>query len=170
MLMLGNLLEETLHALPSATVTEIFLYLTLGVLVLSLYEASKGKHSNFVEYAPTLMTSLGILGTFVGVVIGLLHFDTAAIDKSIPALLGGLKTAFLTSVVGMGAAMDNGGNAQPGAYMGGDAAFNFNLQLTDRSQQVAEPAMTLLLAAGLGCATSRRRRDAQRQSVSVNAQ
>lgn len=105
MLMLGNLLEETLHALPSATVTEIFLYLTLGVLVLSLYEASKGKHSNFVEYAPTLMTSLGILGTFVGVVIGLLHFDTAAIDKSIPALLGGLKTAFLTSVVGMGAAM-----------------------------------------------------------------
>jgi hypothetical protein len=43
--------------------------------------------------------------------------------------------------------------------------------LTDRSQQVAEPAMTLLLAAGLGCATSRRRRrDAQRQSVSVNAQ
>ena len=69
------------------------------------------------------------------------------------------------------AAMDNGGNAQPGAYMGGNAAFNFNLQLTDRSQQVAEPAMTLLLAAGLGCVTSRRRRhrDAQRQSVSVNA-
>jgi len=102
---LGNLLEVNLNTLPAATVTEAFLWVTLAVLVLSLYEASKGKHSDFLEYAPTLMTSLGILGTFVGVVIGLLHFDTAAIDKSIPALLDGLKTAFLTSVVGMGAAM-----------------------------------------------------------------
>lgn len=104
-MILGNLLEVNLNTLPAATVTEAFLWVTLAVLVLSLYEASKGKHSDFLEYAPTLMTSLGILGTFVGVVIGLLHFDTAAIDKSIPALLDGLKTAFLTSVVGMGAAM-----------------------------------------------------------------
>jgi len=47
------------------------------------------------------MTALGILGTFVGVVIGLLHFDTTNIEHSIPVLLGGLKTAFITSIVGM---------------------------------------------------------------------
>jgi predicted nucleic acid-binding Zn-ribbon protein len=51
------------------------------------------------------MTSLGILGTFIGVVIGLLHFDTAHIDTSIPSLLDGLKTAFITSIVGMVFAM-----------------------------------------------------------------
>lgn len=41
----------------------------------------------------------------MGIVIGLLHFDTTNIDKSIPLLLEGLKTAFITSIVGMGAAM-----------------------------------------------------------------
>ena len=56
------------------------------------------------------------------------------------------------------AAMDNGGNAQDGAYMGGDAAFNFNFQLTDASRPIPEPTMTLLLAAGLGCAAGSRRR------------
>ncbi|MBK6287408.1 MAG: MotA/TolQ/ExbB proton channel family protein [Gammaproteobacteria bacterium] len=61
----------------------------------------------YVEYAPGLMTSLGIFGTFVGVVIGLLHFDIRpdAIDGSIATLIEGLKTAFLTSVVGLAGAM-----------------------------------------------------------------
>lgn len=103
--MISERLEGWLTALESSAVTEVFIVLTLAVLCLSLYEASKGKHSQFLEYAPTLMTSLGILGTFIGVVIGLLHFDTENIDQSIPALLGGLKTAFITSVVGMAAAM-----------------------------------------------------------------
>lgn len=103
--MLGSVLEESLHKLPSSTVTEVFLWTTVAVFGFSIWLARKGKHSHFLEYAPTLMTSLGILGTFFGVVIGLVHFDTAAIDQSIPALLGGLKTAFLTSVAGMLAAM-----------------------------------------------------------------
>lgn len=103
--MISERLEGWLTALESSAVTEVFIWLTMAVLCLSLYEANKGKHSQFLEYAPTLMTSLGILGTFIGVVIGLLHFDTENIDQSIPALLGGLKTAFITSVVGMTAAM-----------------------------------------------------------------
>lgn len=103
--MLSSYLESILSITSSAMVTEIFIWVTLAVLVFSLIEASRGKHSLFLEYAPTLMTSLGILGTFIGVVMGLLHFDTAQIDKSIPALLEGLKTAFITSVVGMLAAM-----------------------------------------------------------------
>jgi hypothetical protein len=63
----------------------------------------RGVNGPFVEYAPSLMTSLGILGTFFGIVIGLLLFNPAEIDKSIESLLVGLKTAFITSLIGMGA-------------------------------------------------------------------
>ena len=52
-------------------------------------------------YAPTLLTTVGILGTFTGVVFGLWDFDVNNIDQSIPSLLEGLKTAFITSVLGM---------------------------------------------------------------------
>jgi len=47
------------------------------------------------------MTGLGILGTFVGIFLGLWKFDATAISESIPALLEGLKTAFLTSIAGL---------------------------------------------------------------------
>lgn len=59
----------------------------------------------FVGYAPALLTSLGILGTFVGIIVGLMRFDSAHIDASIPQLLDGLKTAFITSLAGMGSAV-----------------------------------------------------------------
>ena len=50
---------------------------------------------------PVMVTTLGILGTFVGIYLGLLDFDTENIDASIPMLLAGLKTAFITSIFGM---------------------------------------------------------------------
>ena len=55
-----------------------------------------------VEFIPSLITSLGILGTFIGIVQGLYHFDPSDIDGSIPTLLAGLKTAFYTSIAGIG--------------------------------------------------------------------
>lgn len=54
-----------------------------------------------VEYFPTFVSTLGVLGTFYGITVGLLAFDTADLDKSIPGLLDGLKTAFFTSLAGM---------------------------------------------------------------------
>ncbi|OOR98917.1 hypothetical protein B0187_06550 [Haemophilus paracuniculus] len=48
-----------------------------------------------------MLTSIGILGTFTGVVAGLLNFDVNDINGSITELLGGMKTAFLTSVIGL---------------------------------------------------------------------
>jgi len=65
----------------------------------------KTDRSNFVEYAPSLMTSMGLFGTFLGIFIGLLQFDTKRIDGSIEQLLGGLQTAFVTSLIGMGFAI-----------------------------------------------------------------
>ena len=56
--------------------------------------SSRPKHSQ------TIFT-LGILGTFVGIALGLWNFDTKNIEDSIPQLLAGLKTAFFTSIFGM---------------------------------------------------------------------
>lgn len=88
-----------------STTTKIFAVLIFLVLVFSIFLDKDGKRKRFIEYAPTLMTSLGILGTFWGVVLGLLDFDTVNIDRSIPKLLSGLKTAFVTSILGMLAAI-----------------------------------------------------------------
>lgn len=59
------------------------------------------------HFVPTLLTTIGILGTFLGVSIGLQGIDLQAandftsLQESITALIEGLRTAFYTSVVGM---------------------------------------------------------------------
>ena len=47
------------------------------------------------------IVSVGVLGTFVGIFIGLQAFDPNNIINSVNEILVGLKTAFLTSIVGM---------------------------------------------------------------------
>ncbi|MDA0710232.1 MAG: MotA/TolQ/ExbB proton channel family protein [bacterium] len=59
------------------------------------------KSSQLAQMAPSAAVSLGILGTFVGVYIGLKGFDVQNISASIPLLLEGLKTAFMTSIWGI---------------------------------------------------------------------
>jgi chromosome segregation ATPase len=59
------------------------------------------KYTHIVEMAPGVAVSLGIFGTFVGVYIGLIDFDVNNISASIPQLLEGLKTAFMTSIWGI---------------------------------------------------------------------
>lgn len=46
-------------------------------------------------------TTLGMLGTFLGIAVGLFSFDSSNINNSIPQLLSGLKFAFVTSIVGL---------------------------------------------------------------------
>ena len=55
----------------------------------------------WIEILPSIISTLGVLGTFYGITVGLLGFDTANLDDSIPKLLDGLKTAFFTSLAGM---------------------------------------------------------------------
>lgn len=50
---------------------------------------------------PNLIAAFGIIGTFYGIFIGLLYFDTKDINGSIPKLLEGMKTAFVTSLIGL---------------------------------------------------------------------
>jgi hypothetical protein len=48
------------------------------------------------------IVSIGVLGTFVGIFIGLQEFNPSSMKSSIEHILVGLKTAFFTSIVGMG--------------------------------------------------------------------
>ena len=57
------------------------------------------------KLAPAAAMTGGIFGTFLGIFIGLWNFDAGNINDSIPSLLSGLKTAFITSLVGIGASL-----------------------------------------------------------------
>ena len=59
------------------------------------------KHKRTVDAFPSIISTLGVLGTFLGITIGLSGFDVNDLTRSIPILLGGLKTAFYTSLGGM---------------------------------------------------------------------
>lgn len=98
---IGHLLESALRNTSAASMTDIFILIIAGVFAIAVHQGFKGKHSRFLEHAPSVLTSLGILGTFVGIVIGLLDFNHENVEGSIGNLLGGLKTAFTTSLVGM---------------------------------------------------------------------
>lgn len=49
----------------------------------------------------SLSITIGIFGTFFGVFIGLLNFNPEDITASIPKLINGLQTAFVTSIAGL---------------------------------------------------------------------
>lgn len=90
----GGLFED--HVSQTITIL-IFIAFFVGMVCHAL-----NIQQRFKEYIPAFMTALGILGTFIGIVYGLKDFDPENIDDSIPSLLNGLKTAFNTSIVGMG--------------------------------------------------------------------
>lgn len=67
-------------------------------------EIDKLVHKWYMDLVPDIMTSLGILGTFVGLVWGLRAFDTSGLDTmtaSVTSLIDGIKVAFLTSIYGL---------------------------------------------------------------------
>ncbi|MCA0894588.1 hypothetical protein [Microbulbifer agarilyticus] len=99
---MSEFLRSVFVALSPDAVTEGFLSLMLVLFALALVCRFVRRADEFVEQAPGLLTSLGILGTFTGVIIGLFEFSLADIDESIATLLDGLKTAFITSVCGIG--------------------------------------------------------------------
>jgi len=62
--------------------------------------------SRLADMTPGILTSLGILGTFLGLVLGLSGLnlnaaDTSALLSAMERLIGGMSTAFLTSIAGV---------------------------------------------------------------------
>lgn len=76
-----------------------FITITIVAFIITLFFLSikKTAKRNFKNE----IVSLGVLGTFLGIAIGLYHFDVTDIKTSLPLLLEGLKTAFITSGVGI---------------------------------------------------------------------
>ena len=57
-----------------------------------------------MDLIPDILTSLGILGTFIGLVVGLKDFEPSnyeAMTASVSSLVDGIKVAFLTSIYGL---------------------------------------------------------------------
>ena len=72
-------------------------------------------HRGLLELIPDILTSLGILGTFVGLVMGLQEFDPSGYEQmagSVTPLINGIKVAFITSIYGISLSL----------------AFSFNLR------------------------------------------
>ena len=80
------------------------------VMIAWFWQANKKFKSSvdenpFGDYEqPSTASVLGVLGTFIGIAAGLLNFDPspAAMQSSVINLLGGMTTAFVTSIIGMG--------------------------------------------------------------------
>ena len=83
-----------------AAITLAAIYATLYIKKMSRSKQLVAKR-RWIEQIPSILSTLGVLGTFGGITIGLIFFDTADLDESIPLLLSGLKTAFFTSIAGM---------------------------------------------------------------------
>jgi len=77
---------------PNIVFTVLILILTIGEIFLK--RDFKGQ-----------IVSVGVLGTFVGIFIGLQHFDPESMKNSVHNILIGLKTAFATSIFGMSSAI-----------------------------------------------------------------
>lgn len=65
---------------------------------------SSGINLRLLDTASGTLVGLGLLGTFLGLTVGIAGFDSSSTDtiqQSIQSLLSGMATAFLTSLVGM---------------------------------------------------------------------
>ncbi len=71
------------------------------VLVGVVWHLLKNRWHTHANTAASILTIIGIFGTFGGIYWGLQDFDIVNIERSIPDLLGGLKLAFLTSLAGI---------------------------------------------------------------------
>jgi hypothetical protein len=103
--------------------------------------------------APALLTTLGILGTFLGIAIGLLDFNTKDLQQSVPALIDGIKTAFWVSTAGVLGAItikvreivaNIGSKKIKNAYQGATVNDLADLLLNIKNALVGEDDSTLL--------------------------
>lgn len=86
-------------------INEGIFWFLLGIFVIALAFHWLKFFSKFVSIAPILLTGIGILGTFLGIFLGLYQFDVNDIKGSVENLLDGLKIAFVTSILGMASAI-----------------------------------------------------------------
>ncbi len=91
---------EMLSNLPPLTLSFI-----AAITILTAYMVIFRFDHVAVSFGPTILTTIGIFGCFLGIALGLLHFNTSNIQGSIPEMVNGIKTSFWASVFGIGGAL-----------------------------------------------------------------
>ncbi len=82
----------------------VYFQIVFGLLVFSILLWQKDGYTR-TNIAATVVTVVGVFGTFLGIYRGLQVFDIQNIELSIPHLLEGLKLSFITSLIGIGYAL-----------------------------------------------------------------
>ena len=83
----------------------LIIALAIILFAYSFFIKSMEDDNSFATHATSVLTSLGILGTFIGITIALYNFNSQDIQNSIPELLDGLKIAFISSIAGLSTAI-----------------------------------------------------------------
>ncbi|MFM1895207.1 MAG: hypothetical protein RLZZ385_281 [Pseudomonadota bacterium] len=71
------------------------------ITLLTLWFHGPSYSSQTVRSAPSILTSIGIFGTFLGIALGLMAFDSSDIEASVPAMIDALGVAVWSSIAGI---------------------------------------------------------------------
>lgn len=89
-------------------IIEIIGFTTITALAVYAYKYTKrtpeNRNEEWFDFLPNMFPTIGLLGTFSGIAIGLAKFkadSSEEIKNSIPILIDGLKTAFFVSIIGV---------------------------------------------------------------------
>ncbi len=91
--------KDSRNFLLNTLLDPVNMIFTVIILVLGMLDLITNK-----EFKSQIV-SAGVLGTFVGIFIGLQGFNPDDIVNSVNGILAGLKTAFFTSILGMSVAL-----------------------------------------------------------------
>lgn len=79
---------------PSIVMIVLILAVMIGLFLVAWTRENRASWASY-------LVSLGIFGTFLGITVALLSFDSTRIEESVPDLLSGMQIAFVTSAVGI---------------------------------------------------------------------
>ena len=82
------------------TIGYVCFQLVIGMIAFGVLSRKKAWYTH-TNTAASILTIIGVFGTFIGIFIGLQVFKIENIEASISDLLEGLKLAFLTSLAGI---------------------------------------------------------------------
>lgn len=101
----STLAAETKTGLSALLSSPETLFFIIAISGLTYYFLIRKFDRFAVTHGPEILTTVGILGCFLGIAIALLNFNSSDLTNSIPQLLEGIKTAFWASVFGVGGAL-----------------------------------------------------------------
>lgn len=101
----GDMSLDDFSAYYEQNSSTIWTYTQISLFALVMFIFAARDHVSFKKgqhlESKSIIISLGIAGTFLGIFLGLQGFDTNDVTGSVPKLLDGLKLAFSTSILGM---------------------------------------------------------------------